>query len=502
MPSPHPQLTKVSCPACGIEYDFPISMAGRRGRCAACRAEFTVPTASAPAPVPIRSIADMFDDEEGPPQYIAVECRLCQTRMYGRPDQVGQKLKCPDCGTRNEVPPPPKRKPKNLPAALEGDQYELWDAGDHPMPAALAATQPNYIAVTCRHCDTLMYATEKQVGQAITCPDCGKSQKVLLPAKPKPARQVLASDAEIPKLDPAAAPGERPAVTLLPGAKMGFEVQQDAEYAKALEESRRTGKPMRIDVHGHPIMPRRPLVTGVWRMLVTQEVIAHWIALSLLFGFAAQFLGEALLTPLQGMAEAIKLIFTIIGGVLAAAWIAMAAPLFVVIIGESADGEDKLNQPPRLLAFDWFGEVFSVVMAASVAGLCGLGVSQLFRFIPFGPVASAAIVTMVVVTVFPFALLSILLDGTPFSVLSPRLVSSLGRCTGAWILFFAQTYILAAVVVGAGWMLWETLNLRSGDETVLIWCLAPIAIAALIIDMRLLGRLAWWISDRMPSPDA
>jgi hypothetical protein len=309
---------------------------------------------------------------------------------------------------------------------------------------------------------------------------------------------VLASDADTPKLDAAFAPSERPPVSILPGAKMGFEVQQDAEYAKALEESRRTGKPMRIDARGRPIMPRRPLVTGVWRMLVTQEVIAHWIALSLLFGFAAQFLGEALLTPLQGMAEAIKLIFTIIGGVLAAAWLAMAAPLFVVIIGESADGEDKLNQPPRLLAFDWFGEVFSVVMAATVAGLCGLGASQLFRFIAVGPVTSAAIVTMVVVTVFPFALLSILLEGTPFGVLSPRLLRSLARCAWAWLQFYVATYALAATVGGAAWLIWDELNLRAGDETLLIWCLAPIAIAALIADMRLLGRLAWLISDRMP----
>jgi hypothetical protein len=258
---------------------------------------------------------------------------------------------------------------------------------------------------------------------------------------------------------------------------------------------------MRIDSRGRPIMPRQPLVTGAWRMLVTEEVIARWILLSLVLGFAAQFLAEALLTPLQGMAEAIKLIFTIIGGVLAAAWLAMAAPLIVAIIGESADGEDKLNQAPRLLAFDWFGELFSVVMAGSVAGLGGLGVWQLARLLSVGPVVSAALVTMVVVTVFPFALLSTLLEGTPFGVVSPRLVRSCGQCAGAWLLFYVQTFILAGLVGAAGWILWESLQLRPGDETVLIWCLAPVAIAALIIDMRLLGRLAWLISERMPQEE-
>jgi hypothetical protein len=115
-----------------------------------------------------------------------------------------------------------------------------------------------------------------------------------------------------------------------------------------------------------------------------------------------------------------------------------------------------------------------------------------------GPAASAAIVTMVIVTVLPFALLSALLEGTPFGIVSPRLFSSLGRCAGAWLSFYVQTYILAGFVGSAGWMLWRALNLRSGDETILTWCLAPIAIAAIIIDMRLLGRLAWLISERMP----
>jgi DNA-directed RNA polymerase subunit RPC12/RpoP len=420
--------------------------------------------------------------------------------MYGRPHEVGRKLKCPDCGARTEVPPPPQRKPKNIPAALEGEQYELWDADAQPLPSTLAAAQPKYIAVKCRKCDTLMHATEKQVGQTIACPDCGTKHKVPAAAKPKPKPAVLAADADTPKLDPATAPGERPAV-IVPQAKMDFEEQQDAAYARALEESRRTGKPMRIDSRGRPIMPRQPLVTGVWRMLVTEEVLVRWIALSVVLGFAAQFLAEALLTPLQGMAEAIKLIFTVIGGVLAAMWVAMAAPFFVAIIGESADGEDKLQQPPRLIAFDWFGEMFSVVMAASIAGLCGMGVWHLAGLFSLGPLMSAALAALVVVTLLPVMLLSTLLEGTPFGVLSPRLGRSFGRCAGAWLLFYAQTFVLSAMVGVAGWLLWQTLQPRRGEESILFWCLGPIVIAAVIVDMRLLGRLAWLISDRMPGKE-
>ena len=79
--------------------------------------------------------------------------------MYGRLDQVGKKLKCGDCGRLNVVPPPPPPKKPNIPAALEGEQYELWDADEQPLPSELVAHQPKYIAVTCRKCATLMYAT-------------------------------------------------------------------------------------------------------------------------------------------------------------------------------------------------------------------------------------------------------------------------------------------------------------------------------------------------------
>jgi DNA-directed RNA polymerase subunit RPC12/RpoP len=498
MAATKPQLLPVDCPGCGAHYDFPPSMAGRSGRCITCGEEFSVPAVAKAAESKPTAI---FDEEEraSPPQYIAVECRVCQTRMYGGPDQVGQQIKCPDCGARNVVPPPPPPKRKNIPAAMEGEQYELWDADQQPLPSQLVATQPRYIAVRCKHCDTLMYATEKQVGQSIACPDCGKRHVVPPPAKQVAKPPVLAADAETPVVDPAADPGERP-VVITPSRQMLYEEERAAELAAEQEIERRTGKKMR-DARGRPILPRWPLFTGVWRMLVTEEIIARWILLSIVLGFAGQFLSEALFTPIQGQLEAIKLIFTVLGGFLMLAWIAMAGPLIVAIVGESSDGEDRLNQPPRLLAFDWFNEMFSVLMAAAVAGLCGFGAWQLARLTSLEPILSAAIATAVVLIVLPVALLSTLLEGTPVGVLSPRLVSSLGRCSGAWLQFYLQTFILAALVGGATWILWSALGLRQGDETTLLWLLSPLVIAALFIDMRLLGRLAWWMSEQIPQQE-
>jgi DNA-directed RNA polymerase subunit RPC12/RpoP len=494
MAATKPQLLSVDCPACGAHYDVPVTMAGRRGSCASCGAKITVPKVAAADNKP----AANFDEEPEPAQrqYIAVECRVCQTRMYGRPDQVGKEVKCPDCGARTVVPPPPPPKRKNIPAAMEGEQYELWEADDQPLPSQLAATQPEYIAIRCKHCETLMYATENQVGETIACPDCGKRHVVPPLAKRAAKPSVLAPDSETPRLDPSADPGERPMIVPT-SRQMLYEEERASELAAEQEIERRTGKKLR-DSRGRPILPRWPLVTGVWRMLLTEEIISRWILLSLMLGFAAQFLAEALLTPLQGQVEAIKLIFAVMGGFLLMAWVAMAGPLIVAIVGESSDGEDRLNQAPRLLAFDWFNEMFSVVMAASVSGLCGFGAWHLAHLAALDPILSAAIATTVVLILLPITLLSTLLEASPVGVLSPRLVSSLGRCPGAWLQFYLQTFVLAALVGAAGWILWQALGLRRGDETTLLWLLGPLVIAALLIDMRLLGRLAWWLSERMP----
>ena len=308
MAATKPQLLSVDCPACGAHYDVPLSMAGKLGNCASCGAKIAVPEISAADTNPTAG----FDDEPVPtePQYIGVECRVCQTRMYGRPDQVGKEVKCPDCGARTIVPPPPPPKRKKIPAAMEGEQYELWDADEQPLPSQLAAAQPQYIAVRCKHCDTLMYATEKQVGQTIACPDCGKRHVVPPPTKQAAKRSVLASEAETPRLDPAAAPGERPLILAEPTQAWTFEVEQRSRSSLGEKSNaHRQG-----DWQSTRPVPPRPAASSFadghlanvrFRGDIAPLGRSH--ARSLIW--AGQFLADGVPTPIQGKAEAIKLAF-------------------------------------------------------------------------------------------------------------------------------------------------------------------------------------------------
>ncbi len=61
--------------------------------------------------------------------------------------------------------------------------YQLVDGQDEAIPSA--AAYQTYYAVVCGVCGTRMYATPRQVGQEIQCPDCGTASIVAAPA-PKP----------------------------------------------------------------------------------------------------------------------------------------------------------------------------------------------------------------------------------------------------------------------------------------------------------------------------
>ncbi|MCA9237910.1 MAG: hypothetical protein KDA44_20690, partial [Planctomycetales bacterium] len=85
--------------------------------------------------------------------------------------QVGRKAKCPDCGHLTVVPPPAKPREPVIPAAMFGEQYEVWGPDEAPTPQQIAAHSPPLIAVPCRLCATLMHARHEQVGEALVCPD-------------------------------------------------------------------------------------------------------------------------------------------------------------------------------------------------------------------------------------------------------------------------------------------------------------------------------------------
>lgn len=467
---------RTACPACGTQFTFPASYAGRKGRCTKCGEKFVVPS---PAESP-------FDDDvsgDDGPQYIGVDCHLCGTRMYGVPGQVGKELKCPDCNARTVVPPPPPPKKKNIPAAMEGDQYELWEPNEHPRQHEAIFRQPTYIAVHCTRCDTMMYATEKQVGQSIVCPDCGRSQ-VVPPPRPKPKPHSVISDRGVPMLDPASAPGPRPSSVTPEMRKQIEEEERNSEYGKALEKSRRTGKRMEVDVRGRPVLPRWPLFSGILPFLFTEGVPIRWLGLSVGYVLVLLVLAYALaMAATGGFGAVVGMCFFAGGCVSGMVLTAIAFSMLLVIVADTSAGAKQVQNWPPL--HDWFGDFFVLVVAVMMSGFPGWAICHV---LPGHDLTQAAIFAASIVVCFPITLLSQLEIGSMWGVLSPKVVKSLFICPFSWMTFFVLTALMAAALIGTAYG-FAKLGINP------IFILAPMGVAMFLLYGRLLGRLAWTLAE-------
>ncbi len=476
----------VACPKCGSHLTVPLSMVGQRARCASCESPFTVPAPAENKNSAAKSPKQMQEPPAEVPVHVGFDCRVCNTRMFARTEDVGKKLKCPDCGALTVIPPPPKPKPKNMPAALEGEQYELWETDNQPLPSKLIAAQPKYVAVKCRKCDTVMYPTVKQVGQQIACPDCGTKTVVPPPPKPVLKPSVLAPDSLTPILDPAAHPGERPLV-LPPSAKMLHEDRQEEEYRWALEKSRRTGKPMEIDDRGRPVMPRWPLISGVLPFLFTRGVPLIWFTASLVFTAAVWLLLTGIGMSNSGMGAASGLWLIAMACALAMLGAAGFYSSLLQIVMDSSEGNREVYHWPPIL--DWLGALLYLGVAGPFSAVPGYALAHI-PAVAADPLLFALAIAGSVLICLPIIMLSQLDINSPAGILSGRMLASIAQCPFSWMFFCLENAVLAAICGAA------TYVVIMNHPDAALW-LTFLYVADLILFARLLGRLAWRLADAM-----
>jgi DNA-directed RNA polymerase subunit M/transcription elongation factor TFIIS len=90
-------------------------------------------------------------------------------------EKVGARLRCPSCHANIVVPEAPKVS--NPPGAVE--KHEVYDV----RPDDAGPDDRAYVTVLCPLCHTRMYATEDEMGQKMTCPDCGTDTTVARPVE-------------------------------------------------------------------------------------------------------------------------------------------------------------------------------------------------------------------------------------------------------------------------------------------------------------------------------
>ncbi len=457
----------LTCNACGATLPFEPEHAGMKCRCGGCGKILIVP-------------GEKEEEEKDPgPRYVSFVCQVCQTILSARVEHVGRKAKCPDCYALTEVPPPPKAKKKRIPDAMHGQQYGLWGVDEAPSSKELTARLPKFFPVYCRLCNTLMHAQPKQVGMKLKCPDCGVKTLVVEPPPERPAASVMVPDGEEYQIDEAAAPPERPAYA--------------PPKVRELTELEKHEASLRQEYYERPVLPRFPLVEGVFRMLLRRPLPEAVFALAFALALELWFIANAM-ANVTGMALAIVLLSYAVTAVFGLLSLMAASAFWLAVLKESSEGNDRLYNPPDPVFLDWAGECFYVVFAGAMSVAPGL---LLWRFIPplqqwvwAGPVAAAASWLVL----FPLFLLSQLENGSPMEFFSPKLASTLFKHPGQWLLFYSE------VILGVGSSAAAIYGLTLLSPWLLVG-MVLIAAAMSFLYFRLLGRLAWWLAESIPVDD-
>ncbi len=404
--------------------------------------------------------------------YIPVICPICKTRMLATPEQVGQELVCPDCQTCCRVPPPVERPTvaHQMPRPREGPdaEYGLVAGVDQPPPGSEAYAE--HVAIACPVCHTRLHFTLDRVGQMAVCPDCLVPLVVPRP-KPKKVGWVERSEPhqtrppqETVGLAPLDPPYQRQPQTLTPVIDGPPKIQRRYLVPSA----------------DRPSLPPHPFLTGVFRFPFYPGVLSRWLAISLAAWLIAVLGRSAAELAMQGYGALVAVPMLAATGFLTALWIAALGSCFLVIVSETASGNDRIQQWPEMNFIDLICDAAFPVNSLALAAVPGAGIAWL------DPGNGPLYVGVSIFVGFPVVFLSMLESGSRMSPWSTAILRSLRTGRRGWAIFYLETAVGMAAAVG----LTMGLSPTPGDAIVLN---IPFDLLILIVYARLLGRLGWYL---------
>ena len=460
---------EVACPDCGTKVVFARRPEPRaaKNRPADEEAAYAIRD-DVQQPAGSSSVADQVD--------IRVHCPVCDTLLYGTPDQVGKHILCPDCYTPVEVPPPKARASKPTATHSVDDEYALQVDVDQPAREAVSQEEPP-IPVVCSLCRTRMHATPDQVGEMITCPDCGTPMVVPRPeTTPKPGREGTAAGeyggGERGGRVKSGAPVNARRVGIAPGDTG----EADEADSRGIVRVRRAG-------------PRWPFVRGILHFPCYRNTWARFLALVagllvvlpvLISAWTLNQIGDV--QTLGAARTFLTLALFALGTILFLLWGIAATALLLAIVQDTAEGNDQIEDWPEPIFSDWAFDFLYIVDSFVVALLPGVVLYQILSAtdLPRGMAVPGAVFFL-----FPVVLLSMLEAGSPFVPVSSLVWGSLFSRWWAWLIFYLET---AALLVGSLALAAVVFHFTGS------WGVILIAIAwvwGLMVYFRLLGRVAW-----------
>ncbi|MCG8586831.1 MAG: hypothetical protein MI757_19175 [Pirellulales bacterium] len=469
-------LIRFACSKCGTQLRAMPAQIGRTLACPKCGAANEVPGETPSSTAESAASTHVHRHQKDVP----VVCGLCSTRMYASRDEIGQEIKCPDCGTLTQIKEPTKPRPAGVnvsPPVEVGDEYQLRDDEDSFAPQR---DDTKYFVYFCKLCSTQMRATIDDVGQTVECPDCELEMEIPAPA--------IHNDAPAPV-------DEDPELAIGAAEEVKQAELMEHEKLRVVDGAATAPAGLRRD-YGYaddPDPPEYPFASRVFSFLFYRTTRPNWLALGLMFAPLWYAMGVALEMSEGAAAErGLALLMFVSTFMFSIVWGSVAAACLLTIVNETAAGNDEIVEWPELLDItSWVVAAFYGVNALAVSAAPAAILSMLVGVPPLWiPVVAVAAVYLVL----PPVLLSMLANGSPLGIVSAEINQRMRMNAGACVRFYAATGLVYAVVLGSCYALLQLHGFMAAMAAGVLVAMGTFLVA------RLIGRLGWVLSQEPTKP--
>ncbi|MBS0262378.1 MAG: hypothetical protein JSS02_10550 [Planctomycetes bacterium] len=428
------------------------------------------------------------------PEPLVVECRTCHERMAVTLVETAQSVECSFCQATIEVPSLKNvlaaRAAKQRRALEPVDTYEIaapdQDRLNEHVPkkpvserAAKKSSRsqtpaPEALAVTleCTICHELNPATLGPQPARIACNFCQSIIHV-------PDRRTYERH-------------QRKPIETAPPTAIGEYTPGPIPETKPLRLGNLFDRLGEVRQEVIPPPPRWTFLSGIVSFLFRPETGVRWGYMSL--GFVAIFGISYFLGVVAGAGVAVGVALAFF--VLPIIWISIftfsytvACSLFV--FESTAAGMDQIESWPESNWREWMVELMYVGWIGVIPLTIAFGSSQIAGKLGY---EWYSLTPLLFFLIFPISFLSALEANTIWVPLTRPVLGSLFRWWWCWLSF----YVLAALLLGSVGFL--QLYLLNRFQLGLLILTSPIVPATSLIYFRLLGRLAWRITNDLKKP--
>src|SRR5262245_48082616 len=440
------------------------------------------------------------------PKEVAVVCHLCGTRVYAPIEKIGQEIKCPDCHTRNVVPPLPEdAAKKSRGPTLEGtEEFGMSEVVERPKYRPLVRERGEYDTLSAldpaaiEHRSTVPRQQPRRAEATVQRADPGEDEEISIAPPVEVVEAARDPRTVLPKPD------------LEPEDPM-----YDGRYDDGLIGDF-------VDPRSTDAWKRAPFLYGIVEFLFfPSTMLPAVVAAALLIAVicAGQF---TLKHALSGDGGAPVVIVHLSSGIevarsgggnpayavigllffvpLLLIWLTYFSATFFTIARDTGNGSVEVGDWPDWKFYEWFGPTIYVAFALIVSVIPG-GLIAAATYLAslsdpmmaaFG-IAAPPILSWLIL--FPFVLHSMLVEDHVMAIASPSVIKTLHNAAEAWLIFYTYS-------IGITFLLSGALALMAVSQLLIAAVGACATVVVLFLYARLVGRLMWYTSHKDAAPAA